>query len=296
MKSLIFKLLNFTPLLLLPISLFILNVSDKKVSNDNEAILNYQIDKIRNSSDVKTVFFGDSSCGNAIDASYFTQLSGMKTINLSLTASFGISPLIHLSEYVAELNPETKNFIFQISPYALDTVVKPEAHHFILIRTQRLKIFENFSYGLLQEIFSPKNIWNPFEMGSYEDSKRMRLDLKNDYLIQGNDNNSHSSRADLMFPAHKLEELSELDQYCCSQKGRSCLFIFGPNQISLSSQHIKDWQKQMAPFQCLQFVPPQASFDKSWFGDSVDHIDPSKKKVTTEIFYQQLKGLIGNSI
>jgi hypothetical protein len=53
-------------------------------------VYHYQLDKLEHApANVATVFVGDSSLGNAIDAKLFGELAGAPTLNLALTASYG---------------------------------------------------------------------------------------------------------------------------------------------------------------------------------------------------------------
>ena len=62
------------------------------IITSNDLIKHYQINKINfdTFSNVDTIFVGDSSGGNAIDSIYFDEISGLKSINLCLTGSWGL--------------------------------------------------------------------------------------------------------------------------------------------------------------------------------------------------------------
>lgn len=49
----------------------------------------YQRDKLAAAGDVDTLFLGDSSLGNAIDAAHWQELTGERTLNLALTGAYG---------------------------------------------------------------------------------------------------------------------------------------------------------------------------------------------------------------
>jgi hypothetical protein len=55
----------------------------------NQQLLDYQLHKIGNGPLPEMVFIGDSSLGNAISSSTWTQLSGLHAVNLALTGSYG---------------------------------------------------------------------------------------------------------------------------------------------------------------------------------------------------------------
>jgi hypothetical protein len=55
-------------------------------------VYSYQLDKLEHATgDVATIFVGDSSLGNAIDAKLFGELEGAPAMNLALTATYGYS-------------------------------------------------------------------------------------------------------------------------------------------------------------------------------------------------------------
>jgi len=62
----------------------------------NGPILAYQLAKLDQALDVDTVFVGDSSLGNGLDAAYFDQLVGTCSLNLALTGSHHFSGTLNM--------------------------------------------------------------------------------------------------------------------------------------------------------------------------------------------------------
>jgi len=89
-------------------------------------LVRYQTDKIsKSSSEIDTVFLGDSSLGNAIDAKLFSQLSGRTSLNLALTGwNFNLPGYYNLLTRLSE-NTQVKNIVLFMSPQDFD-VSEPE--------------------------------------------------------------------------------------------------------------------------------------------------------------------------
>ena len=99
---------------------FILNRINLSLT-DNDIIKNYQINKVNqnNFSSTNILFVGDSSCGNAINAEYFTKLSHQKTSNLALTGSWGILGSLGMIKKAKNKNIIIKNIIIIQTLYIL---------------------------------------------------------------------------------------------------------------------------------------------------------------------------------
>ena len=81
-------------------------------SNGNDVLRQYQFAKLETfQGDINTIIVGDSSAGNAIDAELFSELSQGKTINTSLTLSFGLVGSLNMSKQALAKHPEIKNII-----------------------------------------------------------------------------------------------------------------------------------------------------------------------------------------
>ena len=61
---------------------------------------------------VETIIVGDSSAGNAIDATLFSELSGGQTLNLALSRLHGFEGSLNMAKQARKLHPEIKNIVF----------------------------------------------------------------------------------------------------------------------------------------------------------------------------------------
>ncbi|TNE68477.1 hypothetical protein EP331_15670, partial [bacterium] len=85
-------------------------------------LYDYQIEKITANRDAEIVFIGDSSLGNCLDASIFTQLTNQKTLNLALVGNYGLyGASLMLSNLFSKANRvHTVVIMFSIDQFSRD--------------------------------------------------------------------------------------------------------------------------------------------------------------------------------
>src|SRR4051812_2425847 len=76
-----------------------------------EELYAYQMEKLKTAHDIDTVFLGDSSLGNAIDAKLWDQWTGKKSLNLALTSGYGYQGAYVMLENVLASGLTPKNAI-----------------------------------------------------------------------------------------------------------------------------------------------------------------------------------------
>jgi hypothetical protein len=76
-----------------------------------QILYRYQLAKINTEGPLQTLFIGDSSLGNGIDAKQFAQLSGQPTLNVALTGLYGYEGSYNMLKAAHRKHPEIKNII-----------------------------------------------------------------------------------------------------------------------------------------------------------------------------------------
>ena len=137
MKLFLKKIIVFIICINLPVVLVLIIFPKDYHIGGAELILEYQLQKLKSQKKIKTAFFGDSSCGNAIDA----QLYNNQSINLSLVGAYNIEGSFEMIKKAYE------NF------NSLDTAII--MHNIDVFHRENATIYKvsDFSYSLI-EIFN----------------------------------------------------------------------------------------------------------------------------------------------
>jgi hypothetical protein len=95
------------------VALCLLSIKVKWFSDlpDYAPLLAYQLEKLDRSAGFDTVFVGDSSLGNAIDAGTFDRLTGRRSVNLALTGLFGYAGSYNMLRRAIDREPGLRTVI-----------------------------------------------------------------------------------------------------------------------------------------------------------------------------------------
>lgn len=292
------NLFLLTILTILIISL-LLKIFVEKTS-DNNLIKNYQIEKINSIEfkNINTIFVGDSSGGNAINAQYFDKLSGLSSANLSLTGSWGIIGSLGIIEKAYEKNPSLKNIVI-IQTLSIWDRKFPTESIFKLFKMEDflkyLNIREIFAY-----YFNPKEIrWNLISLFNTKYNSE-KIDLQFDYLLQNKNKYSNGKKEitkdlslnHLILSESKKNELKELEKFCLDNS-INCIFLNGPIHRDLLNNSTKFIEHKNnvidKQFSYIKYFPNILSYENHEMGDSPDHIDTKIKNNSTLDYYDLIK-------
>ena len=115
-----------------------------------ESILKYKTNKINKSNNITFGFFGDSSCGNAIDATHF----GDNAANLSLVKNYNIAGSLEMIKKAKSIHKDLDTVIIMHSfdTFSIDT---NWVHHIKNVNElEQRSLLNNFMKKL--KIFRPK--------------------------------------------------------------------------------------------------------------------------------------------
>lgn len=77
----------------------------------NGQILAYQLAKLQHAAAMDTIFVGDSSLGNGLDAAYFDHLAGTRSMNLALTGSHHFAGTLNMIRRVLDQGGAVKRIV-----------------------------------------------------------------------------------------------------------------------------------------------------------------------------------------
>ena len=276
--------------------LFINNISANNIIKD------YQIEKISSNKfkNVNTIFVGDSSGGNAINSSFFNELSGLKSENLCLTGSWGIVGSLGIIKKAYIENPNIKNIII-IQTLNIWNRSYPKESIFKLFQ-----ITDWFEYITLSEILKyylnfKEIFWNLKKIFSTDQNKNNhKIDLTHDYLLQNEKKYSNGMKEisknynmnKVKVSEDKKKELNMLENFC-KENSLNCLFLNGPIHYDIieNSRDFIQYKINVIDNQFLyiKYFPNIISYKNNEMGDSADHIDVKIKNKSTLDYYELIK-------
>jgi len=269
------------------------------IYNENSLLYQYQEHKLDNLRDTKimTLIVGDSSAGNAIDAAYFSKLSGERSVSVALTGSFGLIGTLNMIKKVLPAHPEIKNIIIMQS---LDVWYRPlSLTGYFMIRSTPLSEMKgsinNIYAQYLAYLFDIQEI-NWFVKHLFEKLETV-MDAEYDFFkqkphtyangkshLKGKDHLSKAINAD------KVKVLSLIDRLCKREK-LNCVYLHGPLHEKLVKEDkvtIDAINKTLSnTMHTIHFDPKPYALSEDKMGDSNDHVDVSYKKQSTKESYNK---------
>lgn len=280
--------------------LLIISIGVKGLFVDNifgyQSLYAYQLDKITQAENVETVFIGDSSLGNAINAELYTELSGSKAINISLTGIYGYAGSYNMMKKV--ISQETKNVVLM---QTLDILKREVSYEGYLMTLGNLDDVMELSYvernKLLSSFFklvtSPDNLYKIIE--SYFKKKSLGEIIENDYVKQGaplkiGDHRGFSLRAN----KDKTYFIRKIIAYC-KNNNINLTYTHGPIHETIgrqSSEYINKINGYLTQLNNhdttpnLTIITDIILIDDLHIGDNRDHVHPNYKNLYTEKYFK----------
>ena len=247
-----------------------------------ELILKYQINKILNNKSISIGFFGDSSCGYAIDINL---LNG-SNINLSLTDRHTLCGTLEMIKLSKNLHPE------------LDTVFIMQSFNAFWLETNKCSDVINY-----QNLFS-NNYFNNFAGKIVNFRQRIRVALKNkeiritkiddyfenDYVRQGRkfDGKLRETKMIHALTDYNKNSILEIADFCVNNNLKY-LFLIGPfiktSEDKYYLELIEFFNKNEIKFERKHYI-----LDNNNIGDTIYHVHPKFKSESTAYY----KNLIHN--
>lgn len=265
-----------------------------------EALLAFQFNKLqRIVGPVETVFVGDSSLGNAIDAAEWSRLSGHRALNLALTAGYGLRGSLHMIQRSVQA-ARPKNVVIMQSPAifgigpgieGLPETVEPgpiaAIHRFWQVTMSRQNIGQSIGWlrrwllwhlrlGLPPQ-FQAQNI-----DGDYVRQTDRRLVVKGTVLDSSRIVGSSEAA---------LRDIHDL----CRAEHLNCIFAYGPVVQPIcdeSRQYLQKSEEIVAASRIANGTRNPICIPLEDMGDSWDHVAPTKKAEYTGKYFELLRPML----
>ncbi|MDQ1284095.1 MAG: hypothetical protein QG620_443 [Patescibacteria group bacterium] len=268
------------------------------IKNNNEEyqfLYRYQLDKIKQTKQISTLFVGDSSLGNAIDSDEFSRLSSQSSINCALTGLYGYEGSYNILKIAHKYHPEIENVVIM---QTLDMQTRPLSYAGYMRTTNSANDF--------MELSIREKIYFVREFSYYVKSIRLNYSANKEKIIE-NDYIQQAQRKDVPY-AYVVEELNigainpEKNKFLarivkyCRNNNLNLIYINGPihEEIASRSDSYVDTANKIISETGVQLVSDIVSIKENDLGDSVDHIRPDLKKEYTIRYYELVKKYLKN--
>lgn len=288
-----FKIILSTYLFaILSVLIFLTPVLFNFYNSAEEKLIRYQLKKIKENN-YNTIFLGDSSLGNLIDAKEWLKLSGNSTGNLAL---FGLTSFYGAYQILTKENFRNLENIYVVS--SIDTWPRPKSSvdpYFIISENKLKKIlsvlnsrdFRNILKLYLNFINESLNLNMSF--------LKINTKLQNDYIVQNSTyklpknipaNYEFKLNPDKIFYLKKIFEF-------CDEKEIKCMFansIIYEQFCDLTgyAKFLTDLKNLLAESE-IKYLNNNTCLPYTMLGDAYDHLHPKYKVEFTKKFYELIK-------
>jgi hypothetical protein len=252
-------------------------------------LFDYQIEKLRRTDNSPyTIFVGDSSLGNSIDAAAFSKLSGQPAVNLALTGAYGLAGSYNMIRRAIAALPNLRNVVVEQTPSVLTRQVSLMGYYQTLPTTNRslwTQIDQGTQYALfLMNIDTLQYV----AVHLLSQSRTSAQEIVNDYIAQSKPI-TVSATAELRGQPNQ-EQLSFLKKIVnlCHEKQLNCVFAFGPVheaicRNSTSFLHDITTAVEITGIRVVKNTP--VCIANQDIGDSDDHIRENVKAKYTRKYF-----------
>ena len=268
-------MISFSLRLLIFIGIFLITLIVFKLVIPNnysdDVILNYQKKKMFSNKKVKAAFFGDSSCGNAIDSKEF----GDSVFNFSLVGDYTYRGSFEMIKLCKKNHPELKRVYIM---HTLD-VLNRETNMYKLINNEpdKIEIITKEMYVFLTRI----------------------LNLSFDGLIE-NDYLKQNAKTDNIIPkilkspisSSNRESINEMVKYFNEQK-IEYVFLIGPSTDIIKNQMYED-AISFFELNHFKFVKENYHLSIKNIGDGNDHVSPDFKNESSRFYMNKINKILSN--
>lgn len=292
-----------------------------------QTLVEYQFAKVKEGPVPETVFVGDSSLGNSIDAHHWQALSGQVTSNLALTGAFGyVGSFSMLRETLKRGKPknvlivQTADMLTRTSAdedwvLALDpkpTGLIPSLLHEwrVTMNSQEIANAASWLGNILLVGGKPMKEAGRLFLSNLTTAlgicKTCRIPQKNtvlanDYIRQGAPRKiqgvARGFNAERIRPA-KTAYLANIAALCRAE-GLNCFYAYGPladPTCSLSDEYFARSSALIRKTGIALVHDKPFCFAPEIMGDSNDHVAPQYKQVFTEKYFDLLKSHLLQSV
>lgn len=263
-------------------------------------LMQYQLGKIDQLRDVDTVFVGDSSLGNAIDAGTFSKLSGKTAVNLALTGFHGYSASYNMIRRVIRHGAVRNVVVVQ----ALDMMTRAPSYEGYAYSAQVMDLLDprafpfrelpSYLKALAGIFFNTQSLRNLVYF--WLSSTTTPSWLSNDYIRQGPVRSVDEEKLKGL-PTARIDLrntwfLRKMAAYC-REHDVNIVYMHGPTldvRADLSGDYLRRVNDLIAQAG-IPVVQQVVTLPLSMMGDSpLDHVAPENKAEATRLFWERLRG------
>jgi hypothetical protein len=253
----------------------------------------YQLDKLFDCNEIETIFVGDSSLGNAIDAELFSKLSSSESLNLSLTIRYGYAGSYNMIKKAIK-NYDIKNIIVV---HTLDVLNRPTSYDGYLYSMDLIDDFidlDREEKGKLISAFYNTTLSanNLLKIVKYYMGMSKKNIIEKDFIKQGekidinetDESLAGSINSDKTRFLFKIKQLSK-------ENNINLMYVHGPVWEpvgKISTQHIKKVNTIIADTG-VKLIPNVTLIKTDHIGDTQFHVLPENKEEYTLKYYALIK-------
>ncbi len=264
----------------------------------NHEIYGYQRAKLGTARPIDIAFVGDSSLGNAIDATLFTSLSGRATVNLALTGSYGSGGAYNMAYKVLQHGTPSLIVIMQ----SIDVMRRKEAFPGFYFSAEPSQLLTTSPIRILELYFSLKTARRVVEQVWKNGLARPSNLFVNDYIPQ---TSAFSPAAELgmnpllpnMVAQAQLDYVGRIAELC-RHHGATCVYAYGPiydGYCSQAADYVAKVESGIAATGLPIVAGTPLCVPEVELGDTVDHVRPDLKEIYTQRYFDVLRRYIDGS-
>lgn len=301
-------LITVVTALVVATGLILAGVSIRQNAMEFETLVNFQAAKIEAMKQAgtvpDTVFLGDSSLGNGIDAAIWSQLSGHTVQNLALTSYFAYSGDLNFLRRILAVGKPRNVIIMHIADTALARE-RSEANVMtedpaVVSPVERFRLWWRLSMNLrqLSASFTTVRKWLTWQLGGKYPFDEDRTVLANDYILQGPTYELPAVPPPPFDPLRiSPDRFIYLDQLgaLCRAEGLNCIFLYGPladPQCSASGPFFDVMADRVAQAGLRVASRRPRCMAAEELGDAENHVRPDLRAAYTAEYFTLLHPLL----
>jgi hypothetical protein len=255
----------------------------------------YQTGKLAHDT-AETIFVGDSSLGNAIDAELWTLLSGQRSLNLALTGNYGFAGSYNFIRRAMKQS-KLRNVIVMNTPTIMTIRFAENAFSATRDRaevgaTERLQQYLKDTFNFT-ELNDAGNWLRRRLTGRSQASEVNELIIENDYGKQGPPTLNRLPPGFFSKSKIKSENVKYLQKIgeLCGQERLNCLYVHGPIEKG-GCEESKEYFDAVAALiattkvRLVSDMPMCMATDE--IGDSDSHVNPRYKSDFTRRYFERV--------
>ena len=265
----------------------------------NHEIYSYQRDKLDAARTIDIAFVGDSSLGNAIDATLFSSLAGHTAVNLALTGSYGSGGAYNMTYKVLQQHTPGLIVIMQ----SIDVMRRKEAFPGFYFSAEPSQLLTTSPIRILELYFSLKTARRVVEQLWKQGLAKPAKLFVDDYIAQ---TSVYSPPAELgmdpllpnMVAQSQIDYVGQIAELC-RQHATECVYAYGPiydGYCTQAVEYVAKVESGVAATGLPIVAGTPLCIPEIELGDTVDHVRPDLKGTYTRRYFELLRPYIERAV